>query len=83
MLAVRRTGCRHAGDAFARAVALQKAGDREGAAAAYREFLKTQPANVEARSNLGVVLAQLGRYEEAIEAYRAALAIDRSSTRSG
>jgi tetratricopeptide (TPR) repeat protein len=61
---------------FAQAVALQQAGDREGAAAAYRAFLKDHPSNVEARSNLGVVLAQLGRYEEAIEAYRAALAVD-------
>ena len=61
---------------FSRAVALQQAGDREGAAAAYRAFLEAHPSNVEARSNLGVVLAQLGRYEEAIEAYRAALAID-------
>jgi tetratricopeptide (TPR) repeat protein len=65
-----------AGDAYARAVALQQAGDREGAAAAYRELLKAQPSHVAARSNLGVVLAQLGRYEEAIEAYRAALAVD-------
>jgi tetratricopeptide (TPR) repeat protein len=64
------------GNAYARAVALQQAGDREGAAAAYRELLKAQPSHVAARSNLGVVLAQLGRYEEAIEAYRAALAVD-------
>jgi tetratricopeptide (TPR) repeat protein len=63
-------------DAYAHAVALQQAGDREGAAAAYRELLKTQPSHVAARSNLGVVLAQLGRYEEAIEAYRAALTVD-------
>jgi tetratricopeptide (TPR) repeat protein len=63
-------------EAYARAVELQQAGDREGAAAAYRELLKTQPSNIAARSNLGVVLAQLGRYEEAIEAYRAALAVD-------
>ena len=64
------------GDAYARAVALQQAGDREGAAAAYRELLKAQPSHVAARSNLGVVLAQLGRFAEAIDAYRAALAID-------
>ena len=61
-------------DAFARAVQLQQAGDREGAVAAYEALLKTQPTNVQARSNLGVVLAQLGRYQEAIDAYRAALA---------
>jgi tetratricopeptide (TPR) repeat protein len=63
-------------DAYARAVALQEAGDREGAAAAYREVLKTQPAHIAARSNLGVVLVQLGRYEEAIDAYREALKVD-------
>ncbi len=63
-------------DAYAHAVALQQAGDREGAAAAYREVLKAQPSHVAARSNLGVVLAQMGHYEEAIEAYRAALAIE-------
>jgi tetratricopeptide (TPR) repeat protein len=61
-------------DAFARAVQLQQAGDREGAVAAYQALLQTQPTNVQARSNLGVVLAQLGRYQEAIDAYRAALA---------
>ena len=65
-------------DAYARAVALQEAGDREGAAAAYRDLLKAQPSHIAARSNLGVVLAQLGRYEEAIEAYRAALKVDPS-----
>jgi tetratricopeptide (TPR) repeat protein len=63
-------------DVYARAVALQQAGDREGAAAAYRELLQSQPSHVAARSNLGVVLAQLGRFTEAIEAYRAALAIE-------
>jgi tetratricopeptide (TPR) repeat protein len=63
-------------EAFLRAVALQQAGDREGAAAAYRAFIERHPTNVEARSNLGVVLAQLGRYEDAIQAYRAALKID-------
>ena len=63
-------------DAYARAVALQESGDREGAAAAYRAVLQAEPAHIAARSNLGVVLAQLGRYEEAIEAYRAALTVD-------
>ena len=66
---------------FARAVALQQAGDREGAVAAYRAFLNAHPSNVEARSNLGVVLAQLGRFTDAIEAYRAALAIDAKQPR--
>lgn len=60
-------------ESFSRAAELQQAGDLEGAAAEYRKFLSRHPASVEARSNLGVVLAHLGRYEEAIAAYRQAL----------
>ena len=59
--------------ALARAVALHQAGDLEGAVAAYRESLRLGPT-AEAGSNLGAALAALGRYQEAIEAYRGALA---------
>lgn len=59
---------------FTSAAALQRAGELEAAAAEYHRFLAAYPANVEARSNLGVVLMGLGRYEEAIGAYRTALA---------
>jgi len=59
--------------AFARAYALQTAGDFAGAADAYQAFLAQYPDNVEARSNLGVVLARLGRTDEAIAAYREAI----------
>ena len=41
---------------------------------AYRESLALAPS-VEARSNLGAALAALGRYQEAIESYRGALAM--------
>ena len=60
--------------ALARALALHQAGDLEGAVAAYRESLALVPS-VEAQSNLGAALAALGRYGEAIGAYRAALAV--------
>ena len=60
--------------ALARAVALHQAGDLEGAIAAYRESLRLGPTP-EAGSNLGAALATLGRYQEAIEAYRATLAV--------
>jgi tetratricopeptide (TPR) repeat protein len=60
--------------ALARAVALHQKGDLEGAVAAYRESLRLGPT-AEAGSNLGAALAALGRYGEAIEAYRAALAL--------
>jgi tetratricopeptide (TPR) repeat protein len=63
---------------FKQAVALQAAGDLEAAATAYRRFLAEHTNNVEARSNLGVVLARLGRYTEAIEVYRTALGTDPS-----
>ncbi len=59
---------------FSRAAELQKAGDPANAAAEYRKFLAAHPENVEARSNLGVVLMHLGKYEEAIAAYQTALA---------
>jgi tetratricopeptide (TPR) repeat protein len=58
---------------FSRAVALQQSGELEEAAREYRQFLAAHPANVEARSNLGVVLMHLGRYEEAIAEYQTAL----------
>ncbi|MEN3339335.1 MAG: hypothetical protein V7647_3011 [Acidobacteriota bacterium] len=60
---------------FDRAAAFQRSGDFDAAAAEYQWFLDAFPKNVEARSNLGVVLMQLGRYEEAIAAYRTALAV--------
>lgn len=59
---------------LARALALHQAGDLEGAITAYRESLRLGPT-AEAGSNLGAALAALGRYQEAIEAYRAALAV--------
>ena len=59
---------------FNNAAALQNSGRFEEAAAEYGRFLQAHPDNVEARSNLGVVLMRLGRYEDAIAAYQAALA---------
>ena len=46
---------------FAEAVRLQQAHDLDGAADAYGRFLKEQPRNVEALSNLGAVHAAQGR----------------------
>lgn len=60
-------------EALARALALHQAGNLEAAVAAYRESLALE-ATVEGRANLGAALAALGRYDEAIEAYQAALA---------
>jgi tetratricopeptide (TPR) repeat protein len=64
---------------FARAVELQKAGQRADAIAEYQRFLALQPRNVEARSNLGVVFAAEGRYAEAVEQYQQALGVDEAN----
>ncbi|MDQ6678246.1 MAG: tetratricopeptide repeat protein [Acidobacteriota bacterium] len=44
------------------------------AAKLYNQCLALQPQNFEARSNLGAVMAQLGRFQDAIDSYRQALA---------
>jgi Tfp pilus assembly protein PilF len=65
---------------FAEAVRLHQARQLDAAADAYGRFLKEQPRNVEALSNLGAVLAAQGRYDDAIARYRDALAIDARRT---
>jgi tetratricopeptide (TPR) repeat protein len=62
-------------ESYRRALSLHRAGELEAAVAAYREVLEVDTDNAAARSNLGAALAALGRYEEAIEAYRAALTL--------
>lgn len=58
---------------FKKAIALQAAGDAEGAVREYTEYLRLVPGRVEAISNLGAALARLGRMEEAIRQYKLAL----------
>src|SRR5213594_2826347 len=65
---------------FAEAVRLHQARQLDAAADAYGRFLKEQPRNVEALSNLGAVLAAQGRYDDAVARYRDALAIDARRT---
>ena len=64
---------------LARAVKLHQAGDLEGATRAYEAVLQAQPENVVARSNLGAVYSRQGRYQDAIEQYMQALALDRQN----
>ena len=71
--AVAQQGAREIDPALQPAVRLHRAGDLEGAIRAYRAYLKRTPASVEARSNLGAVLAGLGKYEQAIAEYKIAL----------
>src|SRR3954451_5377076 len=55
-----------------RAVQLQQSHDYAAAAEAYRALLKIQPNEVATHVNLGVVLVNLGRFDEAIAEYEAA-----------
>jgi Flp pilus assembly protein TadD/peroxiredoxin len=55
-----------------RAFQAQQTGNYAASAEAYRAFLKLRPDEVGAHSNLGVVLAKLGRYDEAIAEYEVA-----------
>jgi len=58
-----------------RAIQLHQTGDLPGAIREYQACIAAEPNRVEARSNLGAVLAKLGRYEDAIDQYRAALKV--------
>ncbi|MFK7930301.1 MAG: tetratricopeptide repeat protein [Myxococcota bacterium] len=66
-------------DAMERGRSLHKSGDREGAAAAYREALKLDPTSAEAALRLGMVLEDDRRFAQAIEAYGRCLALDPTS----
>lgn len=48
---------------------LQQAGDLTAAKAGYEACLAADPGRVDARSNLGAVLAKMGRYQDAIGQY--------------
>jgi tetratricopeptide (TPR) repeat protein len=81
MLALLLGACSHAvaqaDDArrlFQEAWAAQQRGDAALAAREYRELLKLHPDMTAARAHLGGVLVSLGRFDEAIAQYRAALA---------
>jgi tetratricopeptide (TPR) repeat protein len=56
-----------------RAIQLHQAGDLQAAIGAYQACIAAEPNRIEARSNLGAVLAKLGRYQDAIDQYQAAL----------
>ncbi len=65
---------------FESAVKAQQAGDFATAEADYKQLLATEPRNVEALANLGVVYVNLGRYDDAIASYRKALEISYLNT---
>jgi predicted Zn-dependent protease len=61
---------------FERGVAQYKAGDLEGAEASLRQAGDAEPKNVAVLANLGVVLAQRGKFAEAVEIYGRALKVN-------
>lgn len=61
------------------ALQAQQAGNLVEAEAGYRKFLEAEPRNVEVLANLGVVYAGLGRYDDAVGAYKRALEVSHLS----
>src|SRR5436309_9727604 len=66
---------------FAKGVQLHQSGDILGAIEAYQDALARAPGRIDARSNLGAAFVHLGRYQDAVEQYGKALAIDPDNTR--
>jgi tetratricopeptide (TPR) repeat protein len=64
-----------AGCDFERALRLHQAGDLVAAAAGYQACVAADPNRIDARSNLGAVLAKQGRFHDAIDQYQEALKI--------
>jgi tetratricopeptide (TPR) repeat protein len=58
---------------FREAFEAQQRGDAALAVRKYEELIRLHPEITAARANLGIVLVSLGRYDEAIAQYRAAL----------
>ena len=65
----------HAACALDRAIQLHQSGDLPGAIREYQACIAADPNRIEARSNLGAVFAKLGRFQEAIDQYQAALKV--------
>ena len=69
-------------DRFRRAAELQRQGAWQEAAEEYRALLERAPNYAEAQANFGVVLARLGKYDEAVRAYETALRLNPSCLES-
>jgi tetratricopeptide (TPR) repeat protein len=67
---------------FRKANQLRMAGDYAGAAAAYRECLKSNPAHEDSLFYLGASLEHLGEYAGAIAAYEHLLEVNPASSRA-
>jgi tetratricopeptide (TPR) repeat protein len=70
---VREIQKRRAPDEFAEAAAREAEGDVDGAESGYRRAIESDRTYLEAYLNLGCLLSEGGRYDEAIEVWRQAL----------
>ncbi len=61
---------------FARALALQQAGDMLGAIDTYKAALTIAPDRADALSNLGAAYVRLGQFDDAVAQYQAALKVE-------
>src|SRR6478609_10775710 len=59
-----------------RALAMQQAGDLLGAVQAYEVVLQSEPGRADVRSNLGAAYIALGRFDDGMKEYTAAIASD-------
>lgn len=76
LLLVSLAGAMQAGhDPAIQGMKLQRSGDLAGAVQAYQAALASDPDRVDVLTNLGAVLAQQAKYEQAITTYKKALAI--------
>src|SRR5438093_12946903 len=66
---------RVAAAAYQRAVVLQNDGRYDEAAAAFREAIATSPSAITAYADLGDVELSRGRFDAAVQAYRALMAV--------
>jgi predicted Zn-dependent protease len=65
---------------FQKAVITQQRGDNAAALEIYRQLLQEHPKVIVVRVNLASALVALGRFDEAIEQYRAVRVMDRKRT---
>ncbi len=63
---------------YNRALDLERTGRYEEAVAAYQEALRLDPVDIDAQVHLGLLLRELGRDDEANQAFQAALTLKRS-----
>ena len=62
------------------AIGMHQGGDIPGAIKAYEKYLAAHPDSLIAQSNLGAAFSRLGRFQDAIVHYRAALKLQPANT---